>query len=228
MTPELRHIGHAEKPVVILDGISGVSDEIVEIAADLAPYGRRHGSYYPGLRRVIDENDEKAVVYVEQTLAKVAPFIGGAFDIDGFDLIEASFSIVTDPPATLTPAQRAPHFDSLDPDYLAILHYLCDTPGTGTAFYCQRETGIEMVDSANVDAFVSAAKRDSTNLSGYTVASNDYFEQTAAIEAMPDRLIIYQGCLLHSGIIPPDMIFSEDPRIGRLTANFFVKARRRQ
>jgi len=54
MTPELRHIGHAEMPVVILDGISGVSDEIVEIAAALAPYGRRHGSYYPELRRVIE------------------------------------------------------------------------------------------------------------------------------------------------------------------------------
>jgi len=38
-----------------------------------------------------------------------------------------------------------------------------------------------------------------------------------------DRLAIYQGCLLHSGIIPPDMDFSDDPRRGRLTANIFIK-----
>ena len=38
--------------------------------------------------------------------------------------------------------------------------------------------------------------------------------------------MIYQGALLHSGIIPADMAFSDDPRRGRLTANFFVKAHR--
>jgi hypothetical protein len=36
-------------------------------------------------------------------------------------------------------------------------------------------------------------------------------------------LIIYQGSLLHSGIIPPGMPFSSDPEVGRLTANLFVR-----
>lgn len=226
MTPELRRIGRAESPLVVVDGASDALDEVVNIAAELAPFGRRHGSYYPGLRRVIGQRDERASAYVDRLLGAIAPFVGGAFDADGFDLIEASFSMVTDPPDALFPAQRAPHFDSIDPDYLAVLHYLCDTPDTGTAFYRQRDTGIEKVDAGNVDAFVAAAKRDSAKLSGYTVSSNDYFEQIATVEAVPDRLVIYQGCLLHSGIIPPDMGFSADPRAGRLTANFFVQAYR--
>jgi hypothetical protein len=37
--------------------------------------------------------------------------------------------------------------------------------------------------------------------------------------------VIYHGNLLHSGIIPPDMSFSADPREGRLTANFFLLGR---
>jgi hypothetical protein len=37
---------------------------------------------------------------------------------------------------------------------------------------------------------------------------------------------MYQGGLLHSGIIPAGMSFGGDPRTGRLTANFFVKAKR--
>lgn len=226
MTPELRRIGRAESPLVVVDEVSGALEEVLDIAAELVPFDRRHGSYYPGLRRVIGESDGKASDYVDHLLARVASFVGGAFDADGFDLIEASFSMVTDSPEALMPAQRAPHFDSLDPDYLAILHYLCDTPGTGTAFYRQRNTGIEKVDAGNVDAFVTAAKRDSAKLSGYTVSSNDYFEQIATIEAVPDRLVIYQGCLLHSGIIPSGMDFSPDPRTGRLTANFFVQAYR--
>ena len=32
-----------------------------------------------------------------------------------------------------------------------------------------------------------------------------------------------QGSLLHSGIIPAGMNLSSDPRVGRLTANFFLR-----
>ena len=46
------------------------------------------------------------------------------------------------------------------------------------------------------------------------------------VEAKADRVVIYQGSLLHSGIIPPDMPLSDDPRVGRLTANLFVQAQR--
>jgi hypothetical protein len=35
-------------------------------------------------------------------------------------------------------------------------------------------------------------------------------------------MIIYNGNLLHSGIIPPGMPLSADPRQGRLTANLFI------
>jgi hypothetical protein len=55
------------------------------------------------------------------------------------------------------------------------------------------------------------------------VGSDDFFEQIGAVEAVPDRMIIYQGSLLHSGIIPKASNFSEDPREGRLTANIFVR-----
>jgi len=40
---------------------------------------------------------------------------------------------------------------------------------------------------------------------------------------VPDRMLIYQGSLLHSGIISKGMKFSADPREGRLTANLFVR-----
>jgi hypothetical protein len=35
--------------------------------------------------------------------------------------------------------------------------------------------------------------------------------------------LIYQGSLLHSGIIPENMVLNSDPRQGRLTANIFVR-----
>ena len=209
----------------MIDNFSGDLDGIVNIAADLAPYPAQM-NYYPGVRRVITGADTAADSYVERTCDRAAQFIGGAFEIDEFDLIEASFSMVTKRPSELSPPQRAPHFDTTDQKHLALLHYLHVPAETGTAFYRQRATGIERVTESNLELFIRTAKHDAAHLpadSGYIGASDDYFEQIAAIEAVPDRLIIYQGSLLHSGIIPPGMSFSDDPREGRLTANLFVR-----
>jgi hypothetical protein len=225
MRPELRRVGAGAWPVVVIDDFGGNAQAVIDIAATLAPFPRA-ANYYPGLRRIIRRDDAAADAYVVATLERAAPFIAGAFDADRFDLVEASFSIVTDPAVGLSPPQRAPHFDSTDPDYLALLHYLGGTEATGTGFYRQISTGIEVVTEQNLPAFVAAARRESASLSGYTNGSNAWFEQIAAIEAVPDRLIIYPGRMLHSGLIPADAPLDSDPRRGRLTANFFVQLRR--
>ena len=223
MKPELRRVGEAQNPVVVVDDFTGAVDEVVELAAAMAPFPASSGSYYPGLRQPIAVGDA-AYNYVERLLRAAGPFIGGGFDVDTFELLEASFSMVTTAPSALDPAQRAPHFDSTDPDYLALLHYLSDTPGT--AFFRQRATGIELVDDGNVDRFVATARRVNGDLSGYTHGSNQHYEQIGQVEGVRDRLAIYRGSMLHSGIIPPDMAFCADPRLGRLTANIFVRGRR--
>jgi hypothetical protein len=224
MKPELRRFGTSQSPVAVIDGFSGDASAVVEIAAALAPFPSSAGTYYPGLRRILTEADRDAWAYVERTLEAAAPFLGGAFDFDRFDLLEASFSMVTTPPETLAPAQRAPHFDSADPGYVAILHYLSDTPGT--AFYRQRSTGIETITDANRVVFIDAARRESPALTGYTNGSNGHFEQIGMVEGVADRLVLYQGRLLHSGRIPEDITFSADPRRGRLTANLFIQGYR--
>ena len=224
MQPQLLRIGASRSPVVTIDGFVESVAPLVEIAAAMAPFPSAAGTYYPGLRRAIGEADGAAWDEVGRILDGPAPFLGGGFDFARFDLIEASFSLVTTPPAALQPAQRAPHFDSTDPFYLALLLYLSETPGT--AFYRQRSTGIEKVDDAGFARFVEAAKREGAALTGYTAGSNGHFEQVAAIAGRPGRMAIYQGCLLHSGIIPDGHDFSDDPRRGRLTLNLFVRGHR--
>ena len=227
MKPELCRVGNEQSPIVIIDEFTGRLDEILRLAEELAPFPAAKGNYYPGLRRFIQPTDTGANAYVEQVCNDAGPFMAGAFDIAEFSLLEASFSMVTTSPPELSPAQRAPHFDTTDPQYYALLHYLRVPPGSGTAFYRQRSTGIERVTEANVAQFVSSAEREAALLprdSGYISNSDQFFEQIAVIEAVPDRLLIYQGSLLHSGIIPPGMSFSADPREGRLTANLFVRA----
>lgn len=220
MTPELRHIGNQHSPLVVIDDFTGDVAAIVALAATLAPFPRADG-YYPGLRRTIGPADGAANDYVVRTLEAAARFIGGAFDAETFDLVGASFSMVTEAPDALRPGQRVPHFDSTDPGYLAVLHYLSDTPGT--AFYRQRSTGIEAVTEDNRAVFLAAAAREGAAAHGYIATSSAAFEQIAQVEGKMDRLVIYQGRLLHSGIIPSGMALGSNPRSGRLTANLFVQ-----
>ena len=99
------------------------------------------------------------MTYVEEPASALRQFIGGAFDVERFDLLEASFSIVTTRPGRAHPPQRAPHFDTTDQKHLALLHYLRVPEESGTAFYRQRSTGIERVTKANVERFVDTSPR---------------------------------------------------------------------
>lgn len=223
MQPQLLRLGDGAHPVVIVDGMTARADAVVDLAAAMAPLPRAQGSYYPGLRRVIDERDTEAFAYVRSLLNDAAQFIAGAFDIDRFDLVEASFSVVTTEPHALSPVQRAPHFDSTDPNHIAAIHYLRGTDASGTAFFRHRATGIERIDAANVERYVGAARGEAASRHGYARGSDDHYEEIGRIDGIVDRLVLYRGGLLHSGVIPPDLPMSADPRTGRLTANYFLQ-----
>ena len=224
MTAQLLRVGESQSPVVIVDDFSGAAEQVARIADSLAPFPPS-GSYYPGVRRMIGDADGEAYAYVLNVCERAAPFIGGAFDLEGFRLTEASFSVVATPPGQLLAEQRIPHFDTFEPNQLALLHYLRVPAGTGTAFYRHRTTGIERVTRENRDRYLSESGRELDRLdrgSGYISGSDRFFEQIGKVDAVADRLIIYHSTLLHSGIIPPGMPFSPDPGQGRLTANLFV------
>lgn len=223
-----RSVGDSGGRLLIGEAATGDAGAVAATAASLGPFPPARGNAYPGLRRFIGPADRTAAAYSRDLLRRLVPLINAAFGIDGFDLLTASFSMVTESPDRLTPIQRAPHFDSADPHYLAILHYLGGTQGSGTSFYRQRFTGIDRVSEQNRPQFIAAAQREAKSWSGYIAGSNPSFEQIDTVEAVPDRVIVYQGSLLHSGIIPPDMRFSDDPLVGRLTANFFVRGRPRR
>src|SRR3954471_13226217 len=122
--PELRRFGNGQNPVVVIDDFTGDSERAASLADALSPFPDETDSYYPGVRRMIDEADEDAFGFVHDTCREAAQFIAGAFAIKSFELLRASFSMVSLKPNELNPVQRAPHFDSTDPNYMALLLYL--------------------------------------------------------------------------------------------------------
>jgi len=222
VAPRLNRFGETKVPVVQVDAVGPSVGEIVALARALAPFPTAVNNY-PGLRRIVRESDGAAFAYVVALLEQATPYIAGAFDLDAFDLVEASFSLVTTPSARLTAVQRAPHFDDVDPDLYAVLHYVA--PCAGTAFFRHRASGTEVVTAASVDAYVEAARRTPV-ASGYVGLADPAFECTGRIEGLAGRLVAYPARALHSGVIQSSFAGHADPARGRLTTNLFIRARR--
>jgi hypothetical protein len=227
MDIQVHEIGHDKNRVVVIDNFLPDARRAVAAAAALAPFPPETDTAYPGLRRVVTSADGTADAYMVSVLEQAAPFIGGVFDADSFDLLEASFSLVTRRGADLAATQRVPHFDSPDPGLLAVLHYLNDIPGTGTCFYRHRATGIERVTVDLMPALRDAAAQELAQFGqpkpGFIGDSDERYEKILHVDGRFNRLLIYQGAMLHSGFIPNDFAFSADPRAGRLTGNLFVR-----
>ncbi|MEO7432656.1 MAG: DUF6445 family protein [Dokdonella sp.] len=61
---------------------------------------------------------------------------------------------------------------------------------------------------------------------GYMTGSNRWFNQTASVPARWNRMIFYDGAVLHSGDIGAPEKLDGDPGRGRLTLNGFFVSRR--
>ena len=177
---------------------------------------------YPGVRAALPEDVSSA------WLEALSPELDDVFTAPpkGWQ-IEAWFSIVTTPPTDLIPMQCFPHVDGTDPDQIAMMLYLHETPHGGTGFFRHRSTGFESLTDENFPTYRAALEEDvrRTGLPAraYTTDGAPHFERFHASEGRFNSAVFYRGNLLHSGIIQPDAELSPDPRKGRLTINAFFR-----
>lgn len=108
-----RLIGHEQQPIVVIDGFHPDPQQLC-VAVQSTPFAPAH-RHYPGIRAPLPP-DYFAQVHLPLMSALIEVF-GHAGAID---LIDASFSIVTTPPADLTIEQRPAHFDAVQPNRIAI------------------------------------------------------------------------------------------------------------
>ena len=217
----VERFGFEAEPVVVIDDFAAAPQALVDQAAALAFSPR--GIHYPGIRAPLQP------AYLAGRMDVLEPVLRGVFALDrGAALAEAALSLVTTPPETLTPIQRLPHFDTTDGKRLALLHYLCGPEHGGTAFYRHRTTGFETVSQDRLETYNAALRAEVARHglpTGYVRGSGPIFEQTGAVAARFNRLVIYRSRTLHSGQIPENFSFSTNPRQGRLTVNIFLQGR---
>jgi hypothetical protein len=215
-------VGNEREPLLQVDGLLRSPNSPIDFAATegrFAPVYAPDGGY-PGLR------SEAPLEYVRTVVQALDPALREAFGLGSVKLgrAECSLSLVTLTADELVPSQRSPHTDTTYPLQFAFLHYLCPAHFGGTAFYRHRRTGFETLTPERLEPYNSAREREELEATapGYIASGTAHFEQIAAVDAEPNRLVVYRSRLLHSGQIAPDAPLSADPRRGRLTANIFV------
>ncbi len=216
----LHQFGYEREPVVQVDGFSGDVAVLLE-AGRAASYGLA-GAYYPGMRAAADPS------YLDRQRGLLAEIMRRVFGFRETMRVEAAnYSLVTLPEAELSPSQAIPHFDDTGPGVVAVMHYLLGPESGGTAFYRHKRTGFETITPSRAKAYGAALAQDEREYGpppqAYHYGDSDRFEMIGEIAAAPDRLILYRGRLLHSGVIPDPAQLSSDPASGRLTINMFLQ-----
>lgn len=223
---EVLRIDDANVCLVIDDALLEPERWVNAAAEQRTDFAPSPANAYPGRElRMQDSVTQTMLGFLRPVLQ---PHFGIRRIIDAYSRL----SMVTLPPAALSPAQSLCHRDRLKcrpgQTALASVLYLFDDPGLGgTAFFRPRQdaaaTDRLLYDS---NALPAAAFFAHYGLRpGYMTESNAYFEKTHSVPARWNRLLVYSGMLFHSGAISNPGALNDDPRSGRLTLNGFFTGR---
>ncbi len=210
-------VGSGRVPVLMVDDLllepQAVRDAAVGLTFDLPTR-----TLYPGVTATVDQ------AFAADLLTALRPPMQNVFGVPAAAPLACNgyFGLVSTPEGELTLRQSIPHVDTTQAQSLAILYYLCDEAFGGTGFFRHRATGIETMSDAARPAYDAALE---TELAGrtpaYPCADDPAFALIGRAEAKFNRLLVYPGNLLHSGLVAVERL-SADPVKGRLTMNLFV------
>lgn len=222
---QVLEIGKEKNKVVVIDDFLKSPWSLIDYAqnVEFSPYpiaAQRKG--YPGVRVVAPAG------YGELVRERIDPIVQQEFDIPtavSLKTYQEALNLITVPEHELGPLQRIPHFDASDPNFFAVLLYLCDDRHGGTGFYRHNSTGYESITPARCDRYLDSCYEELNRQrrpKKYFSESDELFSKIDFIPAKFNRLVIYKGGLLHSANILGCQSINFDPVSGRLTANVFI------
>lgn len=213
-------VGNEKAPLLVIDNYLSKPEKLIEYASTLSFQGDK--GFYPGIRSPAPRE------YIELFIAALSELVLKELGISGtkLKLLMSHYSLVTKSADELKPLQRIPHFDSLDLNGIATVHYLFKQPLGGTAFYRHKKTGFEYIDeSRKLEYFRSLeSENDGPDMPGAAYINGDtpLFEQIAKQEGVFNRMLIYRRNSLHSGCISESFVPDSNPATGRLSINSFI------
>ena len=220
------YIGNEKQPVMIVDNLLRSPEEVIAYAQTGVAFQKNLKDFYPGIRKPFSTDYSNNVCReLEHQLHKIFEFS----EQSRLEALACVLSLATTKPEELRPIQSVPHIDSCDTTNIAVVHYLCQPHHGGTSFYRHRQTGYESINDSRLGDYAPKLKKEVMNEASttfnYMNGDNNFFERTAQVDAKFNRAIFYRSNILHSGNVQAGSELSEDPRVGRLTANTLIVAK---
>ncbi len=219
-------LGLTKAPLLTIDGGSSIIAELREYAVLKSDFALDQVTSYPGVRAALPRQ------YVITSIKSLLPYIYKIFKIPSHlnpYPKDNNYSLVSKRGDELTPIQTVPHFDTNNPYSISIIHYLNDGDFGGTGFFRHKPTNYEYIDVARRSSYLksieSYLRNNISAVPAYCDESHPEFEMYQSIDYKPDRMVIFQGYMLHSGLVCGDRDISSSPEYGRLTANMFIEFR---
>lgn len=178
-------------------------------------------SYYPGIRDNMPLPYKKLLQSFVQD--KVVPIIN---DKNNYTVLmhKCLLSLTSCKPSELLLEQKMPHVDSCKSNEFALVHYLSGKEFGGTSLYRYKPKSLiefSQNDESVLDEMLASVSATQKEHSGYLTKSTSIFEQILSIEAKFNRLVVYQGNILHSANLATEQSYSGDARNGRLSIASF-------
>ena len=222
-TYEVLAIGNEQTCAIVIDDFAKDVVSIRDEACRIPDYAEDGKTGYPGVRTPLPG------AYVKTVMEAITPLLYEQYAIPSTlspNVELAYYSLLTTPARKLNPLQRLPHFDTNNTHYYAVLHYLNEGDFGGTGFFRHRPTGFERVTRARSDIYKQSASAfmavRGLPEEKYINSSTNHYELITGVAYKANRLVIYPGNLLHSGLVSEAVDVCSDPARGRLTANIFI------
>jgi hypothetical protein len=234
IVPRIEILGEGLLPLIVIDDYIEDVNGLTQYIAQQAKFSADGHTQYPGIR---------SPMIKDIVLAYLKPLMQPIYKIYGFPATQTPspcdnyFSLITTAANDLADIQTIPHFDTYQPNLIAVIHYLNDKPHGGIGFFKHKRTGYEFInelrkpeyDQVVNDINLSAASRingssiNGSSIKGYCSVNHREFECYKTLNYKPNRLIVFPGMLLHSSLVDVTTDIDPNPKTGRLTANMFVK-----
>lgn len=221
---DLRRIGREGHPLLIVDDVLAQPEGLIAEARQ-AVFTRPDHTRYPGVNAPMPASYSYAIMTALRPMLEKGFGIPRHLPLNFFGF----FALATQAPGDLHPIQKIPHHDSSDPFRIALVHYLCHGQKGGTGFFRHRATGFEGVDTNRrpIYAEQAATELDTAwdQLTHHVTKDTPNYEMFDHADIVFNRLIVYRSHVLHAGLLD-EATLSDDPAIGRLTANSFIDVAR--
>tara|TARA_R110001606_G_scaffold213811_1_gene361693 strand:+ start:418 stop:1128 length:711 start_codon:yes stop_codon:yes gene_type:complete len=222
-TVKVMFVGSEQTPVIVIDDMLLTPQAVEADACANTDFSPAENGFYPGTRSALPR--EYIIEVVRACYQKIAEVYAIPLALQ-LKPQAGYYSLVSTPGNRLSILQRIPHYDATEPYYFALLHYINTDQHGGTGFFRDNSSGFERIGQDREETYLQSAEHFINHIqapaAAYITASTKQFTLHSRVDYKPNRLVIYPGNLLHSGLIDEHNDVSVNPVNGRLTANIFI------